>query len=248
MRRSFALALMFSVLAGCRDRRPVPGTVVPLVDPRTAAALVPPGPGAPTSDRPSSETFALIRDRPPPAGALGVRFGEPRAAILARHRTAAVPCRESREYVFCNAPLEPVPVPVLVTYEFCGDALCSVAVDATRTSDEAVLMREFDQLLAFARGTLGTPIHEARHIAPGCRGHLPVCLPSRQSQLDARWSWPDGPQVEVSVDPMEDDALQAQTGVTWLSAERVRHPAPDPATTPVDAALGSSDDAAAPSP
>ena len=158
-----------------------------------------------------------------------------------------MPCRESREYVFCNAPLEPVPVPVLVTYEFCGDALCSVAVDATRTSDEAVLMREFDQLLAFARGTLGTPIHEARHIAPGCRGHLPVCLPSRQSQLDARWSWPDGPQVEVSVDPMEDDALQAQTGITWLSAERVRHPAPDPATTPADAALGPSD-AAAPSP
>jgi hypothetical protein len=92
---------------------------------------------------------------------------------------------------------------VLVTYEFCGAALCSVAVDATRTDDEDILLREYDQLLEFTRGSLGAPISSARRIGPGCRGHLPLCLTSRQSQINARWSWPNGPQVELSVDQLE---------------------------------------------
>lgn len=227
MRRRSHLAIALLSLAACRSREPRPalGVVVPLV-PRADPSLTVPSPA--TRDRPDASTFTLIRDRPAPAGALGVRFGQTVADVTALHRAASIPCRPSGEYLFCEGPLEPVPVRVLVTYEFCGAALCSVAVDATRTEDEDVLMREYDSLLEFARRSLGAPITVARRVGPGCRGHLPLCLTSRQSQLNARWSWPDGPQVELSVDQLEDDALQAQAAITWLSTERVHRPAPDP--------------------
>lgn len=233
MRSTLALLAVALLPAACRSRTPRPalGVVVPLVPdagqaPRAAAP----------NGRPDASTFTLIRDRPPPAGALGVRFGQTRAEVLALHVTAAIPCRPSGEYLFCNAPLETLPVRVMVTYEFCGAGLCSVAVDGTRTEDEDLLVREYDALLEASRRSLGAPIAEARRIGPGCRGHLPLCLTSRQSQLNARWSWPDGPQVELSVDQLEDDALQAQAAVTWLSAERVHRPAPEGARA-ADAAV-----------
>jgi hypothetical protein len=239
MRRRIRTLLCLVALAACRSRNPRPalGVVVPLV-PRDDRP-----PAAAPRDRPDASTFSLIRDRPAPAGALGVTFGQTPDAVVALHRAANIPCRPSGEYLFCDAPLQPVPVRVLVTYEFCGAAgLCSVAVDGTRSDDEDLLMREYDQLLEFARASLGAPISSARRIGPGCRGHLPLCLTSRQSALNARWSWPDGPQIELSVDQLEDDALQAQAAVTWLSADRVHRPAPDPVrdaaadATPTDAA------------
>lgn len=223
-RRTLALLALALTSAACRSRAPHPalGVVVPLVPDAG------PPPGARAARPPDASTFTLIRDRPAPAGALGVRFGQTRAEVTALHTAAAIPCRPSGEYLFCNAPLEALPVRVMVTYEFCGEALCSIAVDGTRTEDEDVLLREYDSLLEASRRALGTPIAEARRVGPGCRGHLPLCLTSRQSQLNARWSWPDGPQVELSVDQLEDDALQAQAAITWLSAERVHRPAPDP--------------------
>ena len=242
-RRSRSLPLLAVLaLAACRSRNPQPalGVVVPLV-PRAAT----PAPASP--ERPDASTFTLIRDRPAPAGALGVTFGQTVEQVAALHRAANIPCRPSGEYLFCEGALQPVPVRVLVTYEFCGAALCSVALDATRTEDEDVLTREYDALLEFARASLGAPITAARRIGPGCRGHLPLCLTSRQSQLNARWSWPDGPRVELSVDQLEDDALQAQAAVTWLSAERVHRPAPDPVRdAAVDGADAAPDDAALP--
>lgn len=244
MRRRLVLLVAALALAACRSRSPRPalGVAVPLVPSSDRPAVAPP------RDRPDAATFALIRDRPPPAGALGVTFGQTVAEVTALHRAASIPCRPSGEYLFCEGALQPTPVPVLVTYEFCGAALCSVAVDGTRTQDEDVLTREYDALLSFARTSLGEPISAARRIGPGCRGHLPLCLTSRQSQLNARWSWPDGPQVELSVDQLEDDALQAQAAVTWLSAARVHRPAPDPVRA-TDAAVDagpSEDDAAVP--
>lgn len=236
------LALL--ALAACRSREPRPalGVVVPLV-PRSDRA---PAAAAPR-DRPDASTFTLITDRAPPAGALGVTFGQTVEQVTALHRAANIPCRPSGEYLFCEGALQPVPVRVLVSYEFCGAALCSVAVDATRTEDEDVLTREYDALLEFARASLGAPITAARRIGPGCRGHLPLCLTSRQSQLNTRWSWPDGPRVELSVDQREDDALQAQAALTWLSAGRVHRPAPDPVRdAAADGATAAPDDAALP--
>lgn len=240
--RSYLLVLVLA-LAACRSRNPQPalGVVVPLV-PRSDRSATEPSVAA--ADRPDAATFTLIRDRAAPAGALGVTFGQTVADVTALHRTANIPCHPSGEYLFCEGALTPLPVRVLVTYEFCGAALCSVAVDATRTDDEDILLREYDRLLEFTRGSLGAPISSARRIGPGCRGHLPLCLTSRQSQINARWSWPNGPQVELSVDQLEDDALQAQAAITWLSTERVHRPAPDPvrdaavdtAATPRDAA------------
>ncbi|MBK8691101.1 MAG: hypothetical protein IPN17_02035 [Deltaproteobacteria bacterium] len=228
MRRLLALLpIALLALPACRSRNPQPalGVVVPLVPNADRASA---RPSAPTSDRPEATTFSLIRDRPAPTGALGVTFGQTVAEVTALHRAANIPCRPSGEYLFCEGALQPLPVRVLVTYEFCGAALCSVAVDGTRSDDEDLLMREYDSLLDFARRSLGAPISSARRIGPGCRGHLPLCLTSRQSQLNARWSWPDGPQIELSVDQLEDDALQAQAAITWLSTERVHRPAPDP--------------------
>jgi hypothetical protein len=242
MRRRIRTLLCLVALAACRSRAPRPalGVVVPLV-PRDDRPPV-----AAPRDRPDASTFALIRDRAAPVGALGVAFGQPVAAVTALHRAANIPCRPSGEYLFCEGALQPLPVRVLVTYEFGGAAgLCSVAVDGTRSEDEDLLMREYDQLLEFARASLGEPISSARRVGPGCRGHLPLCLTSRQSALNARWSWPNGPQVELSVDQLEDDALQAQAALTWLSADRVHRPAPDPVR---DAAADATptDDAARP--
>ena len=244
MRRLLALIPIALALAACRSRSPRPalGVVVPLV-PQSDRA-----PAAAPRDRPDASTFALITDRPAPAGALGVTFGQTVAEVTALHRAANIPCRPSGEYLFCEGALVPTPLRLLVTYEFCGAALCSIAVDGTRTEDEDVLLREYDLLLEFTRGSLGAPISSARRVGPGCRGHLPLCLTSRQSQLNARWSWARGPQVELSVDQREDDALQAQAAVTWLSADRVHRPAPDPvrdAAVDAAAAPAASLDAAA---
>jgi hypothetical protein len=145
-----------------------------------------------------------------------------RAAVLEAHRAASIECRDSREYIFCRRALTEVPLPVVVTYEFCGEGLCGVAIDATATRDEAAMASHFDQLHALVVGALGPPSDEARTIGAGCTGHLALCLASKQSELTARWAWRDGPHVQLSVDQDEEDAFRGLASVTWLSAERAR--------------------------
>jgi hypothetical protein len=122
---------------------------------------------------------------------------------------------------------------VVVSYEFCGDSLCSVALDGTRTRDEAMMVREFDALAAMLQTRLGAPSIQVRRAGSGCSGHLPLCLTSRQAEYSARWSWRDGPQVSLSVDALEDDALVAQVALAWLARERVTWDAGPPPPHPL---------------
>ncbi len=216
-----ALLLALAALACRRDR----------VDTRAVTPLVPQGSerldaGADARRSPSGSRprrgVRYVADRPAPDGALGVRWGMTRAALLEANRAAAIECRDSREYVFCRRALAEVPLPVVVTYEFCGAALCSVAIDAPPTRDEAQMSDHFDRLYGMVVGTLGPPSDEARTVAAGCAGHLALCLASKQSELTARWAWRDGPHVQLSVDQDEENAFRALASVTWLSAERAR--------------------------
>jgi hypothetical protein len=221
----------------CKARRPPIGEVerlVPLGAPGAGDADAgPPDAGARRRQAP----VRPITDRPAVTGALGVRFGMSRAEVLAQHQAGE--CTDSERYTFCRRALVALPVPgAVVTYEFCGATLCGVALDGTRTRDEAQLQREYEALERFVAADLGAPSHAERRIGPGCSGHLPLCLASRQAVLAARWQWTAGPQVAVSADPLEDDALQAQVAVTWLSAAGVAAqvdpsaPTPDAGTTP----------------
>lgn len=222
VRPVFVVLLLAFVGAACRRAR---------VDTRTVTPLVPRGPDQFDAGSDARRSAAgsrprrgirYITDRPVPEGALGVHWGMSRTALLAAHRTAAIECRESREYVFCRRALAAVPLPAVVTYEFCHEALCSVAIDAQPTRDESLMSAQFDQLYEMVVRTLGPPSDEARTIAAGCTGHLALCLASKQSELTARWAWRDGPHVQLSVDQDEEDAFRALASVTWLSAERAR--------------------------
>ncbi len=124
---------------------------------------------------------------------------------------------------------------MVVSYEFCGDSLCSVALDGTRTRDEALMVREFDALAAMLQTQLGAPSIQVRRAGSGCSGHLPLCLTSRQAEYSARWSWRNGPQVSLSVDALEDDALVAQVAMAWLTRERVTWDAGPPPPAPASA-------------
>lgn len=224
----------FALLAvACKPPRD-PYAVEPLV-PRSATTDA----GAPA--RRAARDAAVVHFQQATGGgpteALGVRFGMARAELLQRNRAASVPCREAGEYVFCERALTPVALTqVVVSYEFCGDALCSVALDGTRTRDEALMVREFESLAAMLQTQLGAPSIQVRRAGSGCRGHLPLCLTSRQAEYSARWSWRGGAQVSLSVDPMEDDALVAQVAVAWLTRERLTWDAGPPPPHPLLAA------------
>jgi hypothetical protein len=185
----------------------------------------------------------FITDRPALTGALGARFGLSRADLAARNREAQARCRDRGAFTFCNKALVPLPLDAVVSYEFCGDRLCAVAVDATVTRDEDQLVQDYERLTELARGELGAPASEARRVGEGCRGHLAICLTSRRADFSTRWLWQSGEQALVSIDQTEDDALQAQAGATFLSAERARRqdPVDDPLALSLLADAGPSD-------
>jgi hypothetical protein len=227
------VAALAAGVACKRRERHVPGTVERLVpesapDPRLTETERPRPMPPPRARRDASAPppVRYITDRPAPSLA--------RAEVARRNQAARVECRDSGEFMFCRRALVPVPVPVVATYEFCDGRLCAVALDATRTRDEAQLTREFEQLVGLVRAASGDPGAETRHIGAGCTGHLPLCLTSKQAEINARWVWRDGPQVSASVDQTEDDALLAQVAVTWMSAERARRQDPDAPSAPTD--------------
>lgn len=228
MTRCLPIALAMLVVA-CKPRHD-PYAVVPLV-PRSET---PDAGAAPRARRDAGVIHFQHMDGRVPSEALGVAFGTTRAALQLRNRGAAIPCRESAEYVFCERALVPLPLArVVVSYEFCGDSLCSVALDGTRTRDEALMVREFDALAGMLQSQLGAPSIQVRRAGSGCSGHLPLCLTSRQAEYSARWSWRQGPQVSLSVDALEDDALVAQVAVAWLARERVTWDAGPPPPHPL---------------
>lgn len=240
-RRSGVILVLAATLAtACKPRRD-PYAVEPLVPltPSTdasAGVLDPARPrAAPTVPaRDASVVRFQHSEGAAPNGALGVEFGMSRADLAARNRAANIVCRDADEYTFCPRALVPVPVAgAVITYEFCGPTLCAVALDGTRTRDETLMVREFDQLAEMLRGALGEPSVQMRRRGSGCTGHLPLCLTARQAEYSARWSWRDGPQVALSVDQLEEDALLAQVAVTWLSRERVTWDAGPPPPHPL---------------
>lgn len=184
-----------------------------------------------------------ITDRPAPTGGLGARFGMTRAEVTALH--PAGDCRGSGRYAFCNHALVAVPVQGVVTYEFCNDHVCGIAIDGSRTRDEAQMGREYDSFLAMLRRDLGAPSTEAKRAGPGCSGHLSLCLASHQADYSAKWSWEGGTQVVLSVDQLEDDALMAQAAVTWLNPEGVAAQTEDSTPVPVTRDGGAAPDAGA---
>jgi hypothetical protein len=219
--------LPLALMAACKR--------TPRHDPRAVIPLVPGGP-TPTEDagrrslapraqqtHHANRAIAYITDRPAADGALALRWGTPRADLAARNTTAHIECRDSSEYTFCRRALVELPLPGVITYEFCGaSGLCAISIDCESTRDEARLADHYDRLLALVRASLGAPSDAARRIAPGCAGHLALCLTSKQSELTARWTWREGPQVQLSVDQDEENAFQAIASVTWFSAERAR--------------------------
>lgn len=233
------LVLAVTLAAACKPRRD-PYAVVPLVPsafaPDASATVLDPSRRAVTPR--AAHDAGTIRfqhiDRAVPTRALGVEFGAARADIAQRNRAASITCRDADEYMFCPRALVPVPVQsAVITYEFCGSSLCGVALDGTRTRDEALMVREFEQLAGMLRTELGEPSIQVRRAGSGCSGHLPLCLTSRQAEYSARWSWRDGPQVSLSVDQLEEDALLAQVAVAWLSRERVTWDAGPPPPHPL---------------
>lgn len=248
--RPLLTILALLVCAGCKPPR----------DPRAVERLVPlsasPQPDrdpSPSADparpavRPHARDAGVLRvvsDRPEPAAALGVRFGMTRAEVSALNRAAAVNCRDADEYMFCGRALVPVRTEVVATYEFCADRLCSVALDGTRTRDEGRIASDYLVLTEIARAELGAPSAEAHHVAPGCAGHLALCLASKQAEYTTRWTWHQGFQAMVSADQDETDAFMAQVSVTYLTGERARRPEPPAPATPTHIAADASTDAA----
>lgn len=249
--RLLARWVLAAALAASCKRRPDPYAVVPLVPyalrvDASTGVFDPSRPRAapPSAPRDASVVHFQHIDGGVPARALGVDFGTSRADLAARNLAAHVTCRDADEYTFCPRALVPLPLEtVVVTYEFCGASLCSVALDGTRTRDEALMVREFDALGAMLREQLGAPSILVRRTGSGCSGHLPLCLTSRQAEYSARWSWRDGPQVSLSVDQLEEDALLAQVAVAWLSRERVNWDAGPPPPHPLLARRDASADA-----
>ncbi len=242
-----ALVLLLGSAVACKPRRAPIGEIERLV-PLTGLESADAGPpDAGPSRRGRAVAVHPITDRPPVAGALGVRFGMTRPEVLGQHRPGE--CRDDGRYTFCTRSLVTLPVDgAVVTYEFCGATLCGVALDATRTRDEALLQREFDALRQWVHRDLGTPSHAENRVGPGCSGHLSLCLASHQAVLAARWQWPAGPQVAVSADSLEDDALQAQVAATWLSTAGVAAQVDPAAPTPDAGALPTRDGGASGAP
>lgn len=229
--RTIAVLVALTASTACRgrDRIDTRGAVIPLVP----GAHETPSETARDAGRPRASNaprthraIRYITDRPAPEGALGVRWGMTRAEVAALNTAATISCRDSGEYVFCRRALVEVPLQGVVTYEFCGAALCAVSVDGPTTRDEAALATHFDALLAMTRRAIGAPSDEGRSTGPGCAGHLALCLASKQAEMSAHWTWRDGPQVQVSVDQDEEDAFKALAAVTWFSAERARRQDP----------------------
>lgn len=230
VRRCWAVA---AVALGCKARPAALGAVERIV-PQSATASVDAGNVAAARAAAARRTaIRPIQDRPPPDGALGARFGQSRAELLALH--PAGQCRGEGRYLFCTGARVAVPVAGVVTYEFCNARLCGVAIDGTRTRDEALMGREFDAYRAMLGRDLGPPSTEARRAGPGCSGHLSLCLASHQADYSAKWSWQGGAQVALSVDQLEDDALMAQASVTWLAPEGVAAQTDEPSAPPRDA-------------
>lgn len=239
---------MFALMS-CKERGG-PRGVVPLVQGGGARAVDASAPATqPRRAGRARRSVRYITDRPAPDGALGVRWGMTRAEVLQLNQAASIECRASREYTFCRRALNDVGLPVVATYEFCGEGLCAVAIDAPRTRDESQMTGNYDRLLTTVKQSLGDPSDEARVLGPGCAGHVALCFASKQSELTARWAWRDGPQVQLSVDQDESDAFQAIASVTWLSAARARQQeaADERAPYTPDAAPGDASDDAAPS-
>ncbi|MBI5516783.1 MAG: hypothetical protein HY909_23565 [Deltaproteobacteria bacterium] len=230
MRAYFSLAVGLLALACTKPRDP--RAVEPLsLGGRADASARTQDAGRPRVER---RTVGFITDRQAPPGALGVRWGLSRAELANRNREAQARCRDRGAFTFCNKALVPLPLDGVVSYEFCEERLCAVAVDAAVTRDEDQLVQDYDRLVELARGELGPPASEARRVGEGCRGHLAICLTSRRADYSTRWMWQSGDQALVSLDQTEDDALQAQAGATFLSAERARR------TDPVDDPLARS--------
>lgn len=253
---ALARFVLAAALAGACKPRPDPYAVVPLVpgggQGDASTGVIDPAhprvvPAVP-HDAAAPVRFRHL-DGGVPQRALGVDFGITRAALAQRNAAAGITCRDADEYVFCPRALVPLPVAsAVVTYEFCGPSLCAVALDGTRTRDEALMVREFDALAAMLEAEVGPASVVIRRAGTGCRGHLPLCLTSRQAEYSARWSWRDGPQVSLSVDQLEEDALLAQVAVAWLSRERVTWDAGPPPPHPLVLArrdAGAGPDAAA---
>ncbi|MEZ4408978.1 MAG: hypothetical protein R3A52_21275 [Polyangiales bacterium] len=240
MRRAFVIVVAIASLHGCRrNREPRVGEVVPLVPPAERVAPLRPSPSTepersvpPPAARDSGVAFGRwVEGRPAPTGALGVRFGATRDEVRQRNADAGVTCRDADPYVFCpRATVDGAP-PAIVTYEFCGDRLCTVALDGARTREPPAMLMEFDALVAMVQRELGPPPTRIRSLAAGCSSQA-VCLHAGQSRLLARWAWHDGPEVSVVVDQVEDDQFVAQAAVTWISADRVRQGIPDPGPPP----------------
>lgn len=238
---------------GCRGReRPDLRRVTPLVAnaPATGSDARDAGRSRPANAPRTHRAVRYIADRPAPDGALAVRWGTTRAELAARNTAASIQCRDSGEYTFCPRALVELPIAGIVTYEFCGAGLCAVSIDGPRTRDEAAIEQHFDRLVGLVRASLGDPSDEGRSTGPGCAGHLALCLASKQAERSARWTWRDGPQVQVSVDQDEEDAFQAIAAATWFSAERARRqePADDPPVAPRDASADAPVDGSADAP
>lgn len=236
--RVTTVVVALSLAAACKDRSRIDTrAVIPLVPNAGAAPTAADAGRARASNAPRTHrAVRYITDRPAPTGALGVRWGMTRAEVSALHAGASIECRDSGEYVFCRRALVDVPVQGVVTYEFCGAALCAVSIDGPSTRDEAALANHFDGLVAMTRRAIGDPSDEGRSMGPGCAGHLALCLASKQAEMSAHWTWRDGPQVQVSVDQDEEDAFKALAAVTWFSAERARRQDPiEAAPTATDA-------------
>jgi|GEM_PF-1160467 len=235
------LVLALASPVACRPREHVDTrAVTPLV--RGGSGLLDAGADVRRTGSRPRRGIRYVADRPAPDGALGVRWRMTRAAVLEAHRVASIECRDSREYVFCRRALTEVPLPVVVTYEFCGEGLCAVSIDAPATRDEAAMASHFDRLRALVVGALGPPSDEARTIGAGCAGHLALCFASKQSELTGRWAWRDGPHVQLSVDQDEEDAFRALASVTWLSAERARRQEAADEAAPRDVDAGAAPD------
>ena len=234
--RLAAVSLAFALSSACKGReRADLRRVTPLVPGARAPVAEAPDAGRPRASN-AQRTHRAVRyiaDRPAPDGALGLRWGVTRADVAARNAAVAITCRDSGEYTFCPRALVEASVAGVVTYEFCASGLCAVSIDAAATRDEAAVTGQFERLAAMVRQSLGEPSDEARSVGPGCAGHLALCLASKQAELAARWTWRDGPQVQVSIDQDEEDAFQALAAVTWFSAERARRQEPaEPSAAP----------------
>lgn len=240
LRRAAVIVSSVVALSACRrNHEPRLGEVVPLV-PQTSSPVRSSNSQSPSQN--PTEIHSTVRDsgvafsrwvenRTPPTGGLGVTFGTTREALHSRLSDSGVTCRDADPYVFCPRVPDAGPASI-VTYEFCNNRLCTIALDGTRTTVPTEMLREFDALVAMVQRELGPPPTRIRYLAPGCSSQA-VCLHAGQSRLLARWAWHNGPEVSVMVDQVEDDQFIAQAAVTYISADRVRQGIPDPGPPPV---------------